>query len=198
MYDGVPATAISAGWPAVATVVDDLARRVSTPAEADTNLREEPARRRPVGRRTYERGQSGVLRQLQRGRRGPTPVFRHAGRARGLRPSRRRLLTPEKWSAGEGFGTTAAEALRGETFEQRLAQEEPEIDPYAAQPEYVDGPEVGRDRAGRLVAPDEGAHFDLEEELVAADIGIDGGVASAEEAAIHVVDDEPLDLDEVS
>jgi hypothetical protein len=105
---------------------------------------------------------------------------------------------PEKWSAGEGFGTTAAEALRGETFEQRLAQEEPEIDPYAAQPEYVDGPEVGRDRAGRLVAPDEGAHFDLEEELVAADIGIDGGAASAEEAAIHVVDDEPLELDEVS
>ena len=33
---------------------------------------------------------------------------------------------PERWSAGEGFGTTAAEALRGETFEQRLAQEEPE------------------------------------------------------------------------
>jgi hypothetical protein len=105
---------------------------------------------------------------------------------------------PEMWSAGEGFGTTAAEALRGETFEQRLAQEEPEIDPYAARSEYVDGPEVGRDRAGRLVAPDGGSHFDLEEELVAADVGIDGGAASAEEAAIHVVDDEPLELDEVN
>ena len=30
---------------------------------------------------------------------------------------------PEKWSGGEGFGTTAAEALRGETFAQRLAQD---------------------------------------------------------------------------
>lgn len=105
---------------------------------------------------------------------------------------------PEKWSAGEGFGTTAAEALQGETFEQRLAQEEPDIDPYAAQPEYVDGPEVGRDRAGRLVAPDEGAHFDLEEELVASDVGIDAGAAGAEEAAIHVVEDEPLELDEIN
>ncbi len=105
---------------------------------------------------------------------------------------------PEKWSAGEGFGTTAAEALLGETFEQRLAQEEPDIDPYAVPPEYVDGPEVGGERAGRLVARDEGSHFDLEEELVAAEVGIDGGAASAEEAAIHVVDDEPLELDEVN
>lgn len=104
---------------------------------------------------------------------------------------------PERWSAGEGFGTTAAEALQGETFEQRLAQEEPDIDPYAVPPEYVDGLEVGRVRAGRLVAPDEGAHLDLEEELIATDVGIDGGAASAEEAAIHVVDAEPVELDEV-
>ena len=96
-----------------------------------------------------------------------------------------------------GFGTTAAEALQGETFEQRLAQEEPDIDPYAAPSEYVDGPEIGRDRAGRLVALDEGSDFDLEEEVVATDVGIDGGAASAEEAAIHVGDDEPVELDEV-
>jgi hypothetical protein len=105
---------------------------------------------------------------------------------------------PEKWSAGEGFGTTAAEALQGETFEQRLGQEVPDIDPYAMLSEYVDGPEVGGNRAGRLVAPDEGSHFDLEEELIAADVGIDAGAASAEEAAIHVVDDEPLELDDVN
>ncbi|GAA1521821.1 DUF5709 domain-containing protein [Kribbella lupini] len=104
---------------------------------------------------------------------------------------------PEKWSAGEGFGTTATEALQGETFEQRLAQEEPDIDPYAVPPESVDGPEVGHERAGRLVAPDEGSHYDLEEELIATDVGIDGGAASAEEAAIHVVDDEPSELDDL-
>jgi hypothetical protein len=76
--------------------------------------------------------------------------------------------------------------------------ERPDIDPYAMLSEYVDGPEVGGNRAGRLVAPDEGSHFDLEEELIAADVGIDAGAASAEEAAIHVVDDEPLELDDVN
>jgi hypothetical protein len=100
---------------------------------------------------------------------------------------------PENWSAGEGFGSTATEALQGETLEQRLAQEVPDIDPYAVPPEYVDGPEVGGVRAGRLVAPDEGSHFDLEEQLIATDAGVDGGAASAEEAAIHVVDAEQFE-----
>ena len=43
-------------------------------------------------------------------------------------------------------------------------------------------------RAGRLVAPDEGFGEDVEAELVAEDVGIDGGAASAEEAAIHIID----------
>jgi hypothetical protein len=104
---------------------------------------------------------------------------------------------PERWSAGEGFGTTADEALEGETLDQRLAQEEPEPDPYAEEDENVGGPEVGGARSGRLVAPDEGAHEDSEKDLVAEDIGIDGAGASAEEAAVHVVDDEePFDDEE--
>jgi Family of unknown function (DUF5709) len=97
---------------------------------------------------------------------------------------------PEKWSAGEGFGTTADEALQGESLDQRIAQEEPDKDPYADDGEDVGGPEVGVVRSGRLVAPDEGAHGDEEEELVAEDVGFDGAAASAEEAAVHVVDDE--------
>jgi hypothetical protein len=104
---------------------------------------------------------------------------------------------PERWSGGEGFGTTADEALEGETLDQRLAQEEPEPDPYAEEEENVGGPEVGGVRSGRLVAPDEGAHEDSETDLVAEDIGIDGAGASAEEAAVHVVDEqEPFDDDE--
>jgi hypothetical protein len=97
---------------------------------------------------------------------------------------------PEKWSAGEGFGTTAEEALEGETLDQRIAQEEPDVDPYAEDGEDVGGPEVGVQRSGRLVAPDEGAHDDADDELVAEDVGFDGAAASAEEAAVHVVDDE--------
>ncbi len=45
-------------------------------------------------------------------------------------------------------------------------------------------------RAGRLVAEDEGAHPDEEPDLVARDVGIDAGAASAEEAAVHVVDED--------
>lgn len=97
---------------------------------------------------------------------------------------------PEKWSAGEGFGTTADEALQGESLEQRMTQEEPDADPYAEDGENVGGPEVGAERSGRLVAPDEGAHDDEEKDLVGEDVGIDGAAASAEEAAVHVVDDE--------
>lgn len=99
---------------------------------------------------------------------------------------------PEKWSPGEGFGNTPAEEEQGETLEQRIAQEEPEPDPYelaANESEDVTG-EVGTERAGRLVDEDEGLGPDLEKDLVAEDVGIDGAGASAEEAAVHVIDDE--------
>ena len=103
---------------------------------------------------------------------------------------------PEKWSVAQGFGNTPLEEAEGETLEQRVAQEEPEPDPYveaaheAADPDagQVD-PEVGDARAGRLVEPDEGAHTDVEKDAVATDVGIDGAAASAEEAAVHVVDE---------
>ena len=45
-------------------------------------------------------------------------------------------------------------------------------------------------RGPRLVAEDEGSHPDTEADLVARDVGIDGGAASAEEAAVHVQDDD--------
>ena len=99
---------------------------------------------------------------------------------------------PEKWSPAEGFGNTPAEEEQGETLDQRIAQEEPEPDPYelaANESEDVTG-EVGTDRAGRLVDEDEGLGPDLEKDLVAEDVGIDGAGASAEEAAVHVIDDE--------
>jgi hypothetical protein len=49
---------------------------------------------------------------------------------------------------------------------------------------------VGSERAGRLVAPDEGLGVDVDSELFGDDVGIDGAGASAEEAAVHVVEDE--------
>lgn len=96
---------------------------------------------------------------------------------------------PEKYR-GEGFGTTADEALQGESLDERLRQEEPDTDPYAEEGEDLDDGEVGRERAGRLVDPDEGFGEDTEKDLFGEDVGIDGAAASAEEAAVHVVDED--------
>lgn len=96
---------------------------------------------------------------------------------------------PERYR-GEGFGTTAEEALQGESLDERLRQEEPEPDPYAEPDEEVlDDGEVGSERAGRLVSPDLGSGEDVDSELLGDDVGVDGAAASAEEAAVHVVDD---------
>ena len=99
---------------------------------------------------------------------------------------------PEKWSVAEGYGNTPYEEEVGESLDQRLAQEEPEPDPYeqAADEDEEFSGEVGTARAGRLVDEDEGLGPDEEKDLVAEDVGIDGAGASAEEAAVHVVEDE--------
>ncbi|BFO19490.1 hypothetical protein SHKM778_58780 [Streptomyces sp. KM77-8] len=100
----------------------------------------------------------------------------------------------------EHYGVTAAERREGETLNQRLAEELPDPaasggdgigDSSGTDGELLDN-EVGGTRSGRLVAPDEGAHEDEEEALVAMDVGIDGAAASAEEAAVHVVDEDNL------
>lgn len=102
---------------------------------------------------------------------------------------------PEQWSAGQGYGNTPLEEELGESIDQRLKQEEPEPDPYAAAAaeaddldRVLDDGEVGDDRSGRLVSPDEGLTEDVDAEMLATDVGIDGAGASAEEAAMHEVD----------
>ncbi|MDL5205608.1 DUF5709 domain-containing protein [Streptomyces sp. ALI-76-A] len=105
---------------------------------------------------------------------------------------------PEKPLGVTKHGTTAAEQHDGETLDQRLAQEVPEdTEPIGDQVGDLPGgegepvdPEAGTERAGRLVAPDEGAHTDTVKEEVARDVGIDAGAAGAEEAAMHVIEDE--------
>lgn len=105
---------------------------------------------------------------------------------------------PERPWAVEHSGVTAAERRAGESLDQRLAEELPDLvapdgdgigDVGDTDGEPLDG-EVGTARSGRLVAPDEGAHEDEESALVATDVGIDGAAASAEEAAMHIVDED--------
>ncbi|XUL92685.1 DUF5709 domain-containing protein [Streptomyces galilaeus] len=105
---------------------------------------------------------------------------------------------PDRPWAVERADVTAAERQHGETLDQRLAEEVPDLvvpdgdglgDSEDTDGELLDV-EVGDIRSGRLVAPDEGAHEDEESGLIATDVGIDGAAASAEEAAMHIVDED--------
>ncbi len=100
----------------------------------------------------------------------------------------------ERWSAAESFGSTAEEQRQGESLDQRIAQEEPDSnqdsDVDEDIDEDIDDGEVGARRAGRLVESNNGSGEDTESELVGRDIGIDGAAASAEEAAVHVIEDD--------
>ncbi|MGW5302941.1 DUF5709 domain-containing protein [Streptomyces griseoluteus] len=107
---------------------------------------------------------------------------------------------PERPWAVEHTGVTAAERAVGETLDQRLSEELPDSagldgdgvgDSEGTDGELLDN-EVGLRRSGRLVAPDEGVHEDDESALVATDVGIDGAAASAEEAPVHIVDENPF------
>jgi hypothetical protein len=99
---------------------------------------------------------------------------------------------PDRQPATHRIGTTGAELHTGDTLDQRLEQELPEADTYAEahRPEGPWDEGLFEDtRAGRLVAPDQGAHEDTEGELIGEDVGIAGGAASAEEAAMRVIDE---------
>lgn len=112
---------------------------------------------------------------------------------------------PERPYGSGAFGS-------GETLDQRLAEEEPDPAARVGDPldrddqwrsnaaereaEFPQRREVGQRRAGRLVAPDLGFGEDTEADLIAQDVGISGGAASAEEAAIHIIDIEDEDTDE--
>lgn len=105
---------------------------------------------------------------------------------------------PERPLGVTAWGVTTAEADRHEDLDHRLAREEPDLDAM----DYGDGigdtldtdgepidDQVGEMRAGRLVLGDiDGS--DPRSDYAARDVGIDGGAASAEEAAIHVIPDD--------
>lgn len=106
--------------------------------------------------------------------------------------------TPEHWSVAEGFGNTPAEMRRGESLDMKLNAELPETNDVGEgwRDDPTEAREVGGRRAGRLI--DHRGFFgeDTESDLIGDDIGIDGGAASAEEAAMHIIDsteDEGLD-----
>jgi hypothetical protein len=123
-------------------------------------------------------------------------------------PLDRGVATPERWSAPIRSGGTADEQEQGESLDELLAEEEPDVatedydgdDDFDDLDENAPGNDVRRSlraqgpdpRAGRLVSQnddDEGTYVD-DGEAVGLDAGIDSGGATAEEAAIHVLGEE--------
>lgn len=104
---------------------------------------------------------------------------------------------PDRPPKGYDDYPTEAEMRQGESLDERLAEEEPDVDPYAEDDEDSDkedenalDEQLGLDeadaRTGRLVRPDSGIGEDTDSQELATDVGIDGAGASAEEAAMHI------------
>jgi len=89
-------------------------------------------------------------------------------------------VPPDRPVALDRPGLTADEQRTGESLDQRLAEEDPDV--------WDAPPGEREERTGRLVAADEGAaEGDYPDgDQYARDVGIDGGASSAEEAAMHV------------
>ena len=136
------------------------------------------------------------------------------------------------------YGDTLTEMRAGESLDQRLSEDEPDVlerelgDPVdqilGPRGDTEDDPNVEEDpdarlateadqdpdveaivaaeggatdlpapefeeqqpRAGRLVEPDEGLESDTETDMIAYDAGVSGAGASAEEAAVHLTDEQ--------
>ena len=125
------------------------------------------------------------------------------------------ITAPDHYGASSWYGVTEAEARQGETLDQLLAEEEPDPnasvvldgsadeleesdededdDPDEDEAAPADGEYGGEvddrwadgpgPRSGRLVA---------EGSMQASDVGPDAGAAGAEEAAVHVIEDDEL------
>ncbi|MGH3265595.1 MAG: DUF5709 domain-containing protein [Trebonia sp.] len=123
-------------------------------------------------------------------------------------PLDRGVAAPDRWSAGRRYALEGEE--ESESLDEQLAEEEPDVldeeDRDEGQPdENATRLDVGRfdrdddadARAGRLASTEAdvyGRSDDLpgtqDGELLAEDTGVDGGAATAEEAAVHIVKDD--------
>jgi hypothetical protein len=84
---------------------------------------------------------------------------------------------PDRPYALDEHGVTGQEMADGESMDARLARE---------QPEDLSG---DPDRSGRITVAGQGAGLETADDMDGVDVGIDGGAASAEEAAVHETTD---------
>ncbi|UQW99614.1 DUF5709 domain-containing protein [Streptomyces sp. RerS4] len=111
---------------------------------------------------------------------------------------------PERPLAVNDPATTAEGRHSGENLDQRLARELPEAEADAEDVTWGDIAAEGEDasaaghvRAGRLAARDE-SRPPHHVSVVAEDVGVNGGAASAEEAAMHIIQEPDEQSDERS
>ena len=126
-------------------------------------------------------------------------------------PLDRGIATPDRWSAGVQYALKGEEET--ESLDDLLAEEEPDVSAEDEEESWDENETDGdverleRDddadpRAGRLAAAEADVYGDgdvravQDGELLASDTGIDGGGASAEESAVHVIDDPADDEDD--
>ncbi len=83
---------------------------------------------------------------------------------------------PDRPYAVDEDGVTARGMREGDSLDERLRRERGD--------EPADA-----DRSGRIALEGEGAALETQDAMDGVDVGIDGGAAGAEEAAVHVVDD---------
>jgi hypothetical protein len=115
---------------------------------------------------------------------------------------------PDRPVAIDRFGNTAEEARQGESLNMRLAEEEPDFGAEAEWPEDrlrgdlgvedefdLDGEEPG-DPVGRIADADDDGSGGRHNETVAMDAGFAGGGYTAEESAMHLVDDEDMAIED--
>jgi hypothetical protein len=111
-----------------------------------------------------------------------TPEYAMVG-SDGGDPLEAGYVPPDPPSVLNDDQVTARGMGEGETLDQRLAQE---------QPETTLPSDAESDRAGRLAADDPAPDTWSAASLDAADVGISGGAATAEEAAVHVLPAEEM------
>ncbi|CCH77339.1 Adenosine deaminase [Nostocoides japonicum T1-X7] len=112
------------------------------------------------------------------------------------------VVPPDMMPRGTEWGTTPAEEEQGESIEQRIAQEEPDPEPDDAtvggdDPDAIDAEddwlgddgEVGDGPPVRVVSDDEGDRPDTDSQAWGRDAGFDDDGGSAEESAMHVIED---------
>ncbi|MEJ5944373.1 DUF5709 domain-containing protein [Pseudokineococcus basanitobsidens] len=147
----------------------------------------------PTQDQTLDQGYSPPEKPRELGRTGTTLEEQREGESLDERLSEEvpdpAMAVPDPLAEDPGPVREDAEMSTGDaddTAEAALPGTEADLDTDG---ELLDD-QVGDVRAGRLVDPSGGIGPDTEKDEVARDAGLAGGAAGAEEAAVHVVDDQ--------